>query len=204
MRGGDRGDRGRGGRGGRGRGRGRGDDKDGDVWRPLTKLGRLVKDGRIKSLEEVYLFSMPIKEYQIVDQFLKVTDEVMKISPVQKQTRAGQRTRFKAYVAVGDGNGHIGLGCKCSKEVANAIRGALILAKLAVIPIRRGYWGSKLGDPHTVPCKVCKCVCVCCLLVFFRLFFVGGVACQIFCPCAAWYMQESLWFGVLGFVLAVH
>jgi len=136
------------------------------VWRPLTKLGRLVKDGRIKSLEEVYLFSMPIKEYQIVDQFLKVTDEVMKISPVQKQTRAGQRTRFKAYVAVGDGNGHIGLGCKCSKEVANAIRGALILAKLAVIPIRRGYWGSKLGDPHTVPCKVSgKCGSVTCRLV---------------------------------------
>ena len=155
-RGGDRGDRGRG-RGDRGRGRGRGrggDDKEG-VWHPCTKLGRLVKDNRIKSIEEVYLFSMPIKEYQIIDQFLPgMKDEVMKISPVQKQTSAGQRTRFKAYVAVGDSNGHIGLGCKCSKEVANAIRGALIMAKLAVIPIRRGYWGSKLGDAHTVPCKV--------------------------------------------------
>jgi len=121
----------------------------------VTKLGRLVKDRLIKTIEEVYLFSMPIKEYQIIDQFLPgMKDEVMKISPVQKQTRAGQRTRFKAYVAVGDSNGHIGLGCKCSKEVANAIRGALILAKLAVIPIRRGYWGTRSGEPHTVPCKV--------------------------------------------------
>merc|ERR1719284_2367886 len=74
--------------------------------------------------------------------------------PVQKQTRAGQRTRFKAFVAVGDFNGHVGLGVKCSKEVATAIRAAITLAKLSLIPIRRGYWGGKLGDPHTVPCKV--------------------------------------------------
>ncbi len=39
--------------------------------------------------------------------------------PVQKQTRAGQRTRFKAFV-----------------------------------PVRRGFWGNKIGKPHTVPCKV--------------------------------------------------
>ena len=30
-------------------------------WIPVTKLGRLVKDGKIKSLEEIYLFSLPIK-----------------------------------------------------------------------------------------------------------------------------------------------
>ena len=82
-------------------------------------------------------------------------DEVLKIMPVQKQTRAGQRTRFKAFVAIGDSNGHVGLGVKCSKEVATAIRGAIILAKLSVIPVRRGYWGNKIGQPHTVPCKVC-------------------------------------------------
>ncbi|GFY93658.1 ribosomal protein S5 family protein [Actinidia rufa] len=79
---------------------------------------------------------------------------VMKIMPVQKQTRAGQRTRFKAFVVVCDGNGHVGLGVKCSKEVATAIRGAIILAKLSVIPVRRAYWGNKIGKPHTVPCKV--------------------------------------------------
>ena len=46
--------------------------------------------------------------------------------PVQKQTRAGQRTRFKAFVIVGDSDGHFGLGVKCAKEVATAIRGAII------------------------------------------------------------------------------
>jgi len=153
-RGGEDGERrGRGRRGGR-RG-GRGGDEKGE-WVPVTKLGRLVLDGKIKSLEEIFLFSLPIKEYQIVDHFLgeALKDEVMKIMPVQKQTSAGQRSRFKAFVVVGDGNGHIGLGHKASKEVANAIRGAIIDAKLNVIPVRRGYWGNCFGDPHTVPCKV--------------------------------------------------
>lgn len=48
----------------------------------------------------------------------------------------------------------MGLGVKCSKEVATAIRGAIILAKLSIVPVRRGYWGNKIGKPHTVPCKV--------------------------------------------------
>ncbi|KAK6784156.1 hypothetical protein RDI58_017610 [Solanum bulbocastanum] len=51
-------------------------------------------------------------------------------------------------------NGHVGLGVKYLKEVASAIRGEIILAKLLMISVRRGYWGNKIEKPHTVPCKV--------------------------------------------------
>lgn len=75
-RGGDRG-RGRGGRRGPRRGANKNEEKE---WQPVTKLGRLVKAGKIKSMEEIYLHSLPIKEYQIVDWFLpKLKDEVMKV-----------------------------------------------------------------------------------------------------------------------------
>jgi small subunit ribosomal protein S2e len=118
----------------------------------------MVNEAKIKRLEEIYLFSLPIKEHQIIDEFLpsgtKLKDEVMKVCLVQKQTRAGQRNRFKAFVVVGDSDGHVGLGVKGSKEVATAIRSSIYQAKLNLVPVRRGYWGNKIGDPHTVPLKV--------------------------------------------------
>ena len=67
---------------GRGRGArgGKAEDKD---WLPVTKLGRLVKDMKIKSLEEIYLFSLPIKESEIIDFFLgaSLKEKVLKIMP---------------------------------------------------------------------------------------------------------------------------
>ncbi|CAA7060597.1 unnamed protein product [Microthlaspi erraticum] len=121
--------RGFGGRGGgRGGPRGRGGrPTEEERWIPVTKLGRLVQCGKIYWIEYIFLHSLPVKEYQIVDILFGPTlkYEVMKIMTVQKQTRAGQRTR-----------------------------GAKILAKLSVIPVRRGYWGNKIGKPHTVACKV--------------------------------------------------
>jgi len=134
----------------------RGGYKDEKEWQPLTKLGRLVKDKKITKLEEIYLHALAIKEPEIIDFFFgtELKEETMKIKPVQKQTRAGQRTRFQAYVCVGDGNGHIGLGMKVAKEAQMAIKGATQAAKLSVIPVRRGYWGNKIGNPHTVAMKV--------------------------------------------------
>ena len=152
---------GRGGRGGRGGFGGRGGGRGGfkEEWNPLTKLGRLVKNGKIDSLEEIYTHSIPIKEAPIVDRLIanakhELSDEVMCILSVQKQTKAGQRTRFKAVVAVGDRQGHVGVGIKVAKEVQIAIKGALLDAKNHIIPVRRGYWGSRIGGVHTIPCKV--------------------------------------------------
>lgn len=126
-------------------------------WVPCTKLGRLVKEGKIDSLENIFLFSIPIKEHQIIDQFIKeddLKDEVVKIATVQKVSSAGQRTRFKVFTVVGDSRGHLGVGARVGKEVATAIRASLIAAKLNIIPVRRGYWGNRFGAPHTIPMKV--------------------------------------------------
>ena len=38
-----------------------------DEWLPITKLGCLVRDVKIKSLEEIYLVSLPIKESESID-----------------------------------------------------------------------------------------------------------------------------------------
>merc|ERR1712054_200721 len=144
------------GKGGKGKGKGKG-RKGGDKeeWVPCTKLGRLVKEGKIAKIDDIYFYSLAIKEAGIVDFFLPtLKDEVMKIQPVQKQTSAGQRMKFKAFVIVGDMDGHVGLGVKGAKEVATAIRGAIMKAKLSVVPVLRGYWGNRIGREHTVPCKV--------------------------------------------------
>ena len=55
----------------------------------------------------------------------------MTIKPVQKQSSAGQRTRFKAYVAVGDFDGHIGLGksrirCRNQKRLKRRRRALIV------------------------------------------------------------------------------
>merc|ERR1712124_103511 len=166
-RGGDRGGRGGGRPGGRFGKRGQEEE-----WKPSTKLGRLVNTGKIKSFEEIFRCCFPIKEPQIVDKLVAkreegaLKEEVMKVKPVQKQTKAGQRTRFKAWVLLGDEAGHIGLGQKAHKEVQGAIKGATLDAKMNFTPIRKGYWGNKIGQPHTVPVKLTgKCGSVRCRLV---------------------------------------
>ena len=79
--------RGRGGRRGRGRRRGRRGNHLPSVqncvcysqvvketWKPVTKLGRICKHTQaIASSEDIYLFSLPVKEYQIIDQFIRMS-----------------------------------------------------------------------------------------------------------------------------------
>src|SRR5256885_13269304 len=121
-------------------------------WVPKTKLGKLVQVGEIVSMEEIFTQGMRIKEPEIVDTLLpNIQQEVLGIGFVQKQTDAGERSRFRAIVAVGNGDGYIGVGEGKARQVRTAIDKGTIQAKLNVVPVRRGCgsWGSRCGRGPT-------------------------------------------------------
>ena len=53
---------------------------------------------------------------------LELTDKVVAIKRVSKTVKGGRTARFAALVAVGDGNGHVGVGTGKSAEIPEAIR----------------------------------------------------------------------------------
>lgn len=123
-----------------------------EVWEPKTRLGNLVKSNKI-TIEEIFQFNLAVKEPEIIDFFLRdqLKEEVLCVKSVQKQTKAGQRTRIKALVCVGDGKRFVGIGAKTSRDAATAIRGAIQRAKCSLIYVKQGWWSSKVGSTHTVP-----------------------------------------------------
>ena len=122
-------------------------------WVPKTKLGKQVQQGEVVSMEEIFTQGLRIKEPEIVDTLLPgIQQEVLGIGFVQKQTDAGERSRFRAIVAVGNGDGYIGIGEGKARQVRTAIDKGTIQAKLNVIPVRRGCgsWECRCGRAHTV------------------------------------------------------
>lgn len=126
-------------------------------WIPKTKVGKFVQDGHIVSLEEIFTQGMKIMEPEIVDVLLpNLQQEVLGIGFVQKQTDAGERSRFKAIVVVGNGEGYVGVGDGKARQVRTAIDKATIQAKLNIIPVRRGCgsWECGCNLPHSLPFEV--------------------------------------------------
>jgi small subunit ribosomal protein S5 len=83
-------------------------------------------------------------------------EEVINISLVQKQSDAGEKSRFKAMVAVGNRDGYVGFGSGKAKQVRTAIEKAAVNARLNITPVRRGCgsWECGCGKPHSLPFKV--------------------------------------------------
>ncbi|UZE91830.1 MAG: 30S ribosomal protein S5 [Methanosarcinales archaeon] len=128
-----------------------------ETWVPKTKLGKMVQEGQITSLEEVFASGLPLKEALIIDTLLpELVDDVLDINMVQRMTDSGRRVKFRATVVVGNNNGYVGVGCGKDVQVGSAIKKAISDAKLNLIPVKRGCgsWECGCQQPHSVPFEV--------------------------------------------------
>ncbi|MFH0748455.1 MAG: 30S ribosomal protein S5 [Candidatus Bathyarchaeota archaeon] len=126
-------------------------------WTPRTSLGKMVSEGKITSIDEIFNQGYKIREVEIIDSLLpNLHQEVLDISLVQKQTDAGEKSRFKALVIIGNLDGYFGLGVGKAKQVRDAIQKGNVDAKLNLSPVKRGCgsWECGCGNPHSTPFKV--------------------------------------------------
>ncbi len=140
-------------------------------WEPKTLLGREVKDGKIKNIDEILDNNKKILEEQIVDTLLNVKNDLISIGQAkgkfgggkrrawrqtQKKTMEGNVPTFSTMAVIGDGNGHVGIGVGKAKETLPARDKALRKAKLSIIKIKRSCssFDCQCSELHTVPFKV--------------------------------------------------
>ena len=142
---------------------------DVDAWKPKTALGKKVKDGEIKDIDEILNVGLRILEPEIVDVLLPgVSAELLMIGQAkgkfgggqrrtfrqtQKKTAEGNKPSFATLVVIGNGNGYVGLGYGKSRETVPARQKAIRNAKLNVIKIPRGCgsWQCFCREPHSIP-----------------------------------------------------
>jgi len=126
-------------------------------WKPRTKLGMLVATNKITSMDEVFENGYRIQEPEIIRMLLQdIRSEVVHVGIVQKQTDAGELTRFSAIVAAGNENGWFGIGKGKASQMRIAIDKATNASMLSVIPIKLGCgsWECRCNQLHSVPFRV--------------------------------------------------
>jgi small subunit ribosomal protein S5 len=130
---------------------------DESFWVPKTKLGKMVKEGKVTTMKDALATGLRIREPEIIDILLpELDDEVLDVNMVQRMTDSGRRVRFAIMTVVGNQNGYVGLGAAKGKEVGPAIRRAIDDAKLNIIEIRRGCgsWECGCDGAHSIPFTV--------------------------------------------------
>lgn len=81
---------------------------------------------------------------------INLIEETVHVNRIVKVTKGGRRFRIAALVAVGDGNGRVGLGYGKSKEVPDAISKATNSAKKNMITT----FIKKRENSNTIPYEV--------------------------------------------------
>ncbi len=140
-------------------------------WKPVTALGKAVKQGAVRNIDEILKQGKIILEPEIVDALLDLKAELLLIGQAkgkfgggkrrafrstQKKTAEGNKPRFEAMVVVGDGDSHVGIGYGKSKDTLPAREKALRNAKLNIFKVVKGCgsWECSCKTPHSVPFKV--------------------------------------------------
>ncbi len=138
------------------------------AWEPKTKLGREVKAGKIKNIDEILEGNKKILEPEIVDSLVNLKSDLISIGQskgkfgggkrrawrqTQRKTEEGNIPTFSTMAIVGDEKGHIGVGDGKAKETLPARDKAIRKAKLNIIKINRGCasFDCSCLEKHTVP-----------------------------------------------------
>jgi len=141
------------------------------AWNPKTKLGKDVKDGKIKNIDEILLENKKILEPEIVNKLINVKSDLISMGQAkgkfgggkrrawrqtQRITREGGVLTFSAMAIVGDENGHVGLGTGKSNETLPARDKSTRKAKLNLIKVKRGCsaFDCSCDEPHSIPFEV--------------------------------------------------
>jgi len=149
----------------------RDNNKPSESWEPKTKLGKEVKSGKVKNIDEILKSNRKILEAEISDYLLTLKSDLISIGQskgkfgggkrrawrqTQRKTEEGNVPTFSAMAIVGDENGHVGFGYGNSMETLPARDKALRKAKLNIIKVKRGCSGfdCDCSELHTVPFKV--------------------------------------------------
>ncbi|UZE94345.1 MAG: 30S ribosomal protein S5 [Candidatus Pacearchaeota archaeon] len=138
-------------------------------WVPRTQLGRDVKQGKIKNINEIFEKNLKILEPQIVDFLIPELDsDLLRIGQAkgkfgggkrrpwrqtQKKTSEGNVPSFACMAVVGDKKGYVGLGHGKAKETVPSKQKALAKAKVNLIRVRRGCGSFECvcNEPHSIP-----------------------------------------------------
>jgi len=138
-----------------------------ESWNPKTKIGRQVKEGKIKNIDEI-LDKYRILEPEIVDFLLNLDVEFLNIGQskgkfgggkrriwkqTQKKTAEGNIPTFTCMAVVGDKEGHVGIGLGKAKETLPAREKAIRRAKLSIIKVERGCgsFDCSCNEKHSLP-----------------------------------------------------
>ncbi len=69
-----------------------------EQWVPKTRLGKMIQEGKITTIEDVFLSGIKISESQIVDSLIPdLQEEVINVNLVQKQTDAGEKSTVQSH-----------------------------------------------------------------------------------------------------------